>query len=108
MGYRRRVFPPLEYQSGCGTHLIVPGRFLPLRVIYGSSRKSIGGCAEMRNLLRIAIGVGLFSISLQAATIGFSVSSLGVNGSGQPVFRYLYDLTALSLQVNQEVDIRFS
>src|SRR5207248_993965 len=57
----------------------------------------------MRNLLRFAIGVGLFSISLQAATVGFTVSSLG--GSS---FRYTYDFTSLSLQANQEVDIRFS
>src|SRR5258707_11741495 len=57
----------------------------------------------MRNLLRFAIGAGLFSISLQAATVGFTVSPLGGNN-----FRYTYDFTGLSLQANQEVDIRFS
>jgi hypothetical protein len=57
----------------------------------------------MRNLLRFAIGAGLFSISLQAGTVGFTVSPLG--GSN---FRYTYDFTSLSLQANQEVDIRFS
>lgn len=57
----------------------------------------------MRNLLRIAIGAGLFSITLSAGTVGFSVTALGGNN-----FRYLYDFTALSLQANQEVDIRFS
>src|SRR3954453_19431382 len=57
----------------------------------------------MRNLLRFVIGAGLFSISLQAATVGFTVSPLGGTS-----FRYVYDFTALSLQANQEVDIRFS
>jgi len=57
----------------------------------------------MRNLLRIAIGAGLFSLTLQAATVGFTVTPLGGNN-----FRYVYDFTALSLQANQEVDIRFS
>jgi len=57
----------------------------------------------MRNLLRFAIGVGLFSISIQAATVGFTVSSLG--GSN---FRYTYDFTSLSLLANQEVDVRFA
>src|SRR5215212_2554454 len=57
----------------------------------------------MRNLLRFAIGAGLFSITLQAATVGFTVSSLGGNN-----YRYVYDFTSLNLQANQEVDIRFS
>jgi len=57
----------------------------------------------VRNLLRFAIGASLFSISLQAATIGFTVSPLGGTS-----FRYTYDFTGLSLQANQEVDLRFS
>src|SRR2546430_6412605 len=58
---------------------------------------------RMSNLLRFAIGASLFSISLQAATVGFTVSPLGGTN-----FRYTYDFTSLSLLANQEVDIRFS
>jgi len=61
----------------------------------------------MRNLLGFAIGLGLLSINLQAATVAFTTSTVGVNGTGDTVFRYLYDLTGVSLQQHQEVDIRF-
>jgi len=62
----------------------------------------------MRNLLRVAIGAGLFSLTLQAATVAFTVSTVGVSGSGDTIFRYQYNVTGLALLANQELDLRFS
>src|ERR1700730_12481356 len=58
-------------------------------------------------LSRLVILTGLLSVNLSAATIDFSVSTVGVNPSGETLYRYLYSLAGVSLLNNQEVDIRF-
>lgn len=62
----------------------------------------------MRNLIRLALlgAVGLGSLS--AATVSYSVTNLNTNnGNGQPLYRYVYNLIGVPLQLNQELDIRF-
>lgn len=45
---------------------------------------------------------------LPAATIEFQVSTVGTAPSGQTLFRYNYFFSNLTLQQNQEIDIRFN
>ena len=62
----------------------------------------------MRNLIRLGLLAGLAGGSLSAATITYSVTNLNaVNGSNQPLYRYIYNLIGVPLAVNQELDIVF-
>jgi MYXO-CTERM domain-containing protein len=61
----------------------------------------------MSGFARLAMVLGVLCTNLAASNIEFSVSTVGVNGSGDTVFRYLYLLSGLSLAQNQELDIRF-
>ena len=65
-----------------------------------------------RGISRVLTRIAVFSVlavsSLTAATVQYSVQSLGPNGMGDAVFRYTYDLSGIALQENQELQIRFS
>jgi len=61
----------------------------------------------MRNLIRLALLAGLTFGSLSAATITYSVTSLGTSTLGNPNFRYTYNLTGAPLALNQELGILF-
>jgi len=61
----------------------------------------------MRNLIRLSLLAGLTFGSLSAATITYSVTSLGTTTLGNPNFRYTYNLTGAPLALNQELDILF-
>ena len=56
----------------------------------------------MRNLIRLVLLASIAFGSLSAATVTFSVTSLGGNN-----YRYLYNLQGVSLLINQELDIVF-
>jgi hypothetical protein len=61
-----------------------------------------------RVLSRVAALSILAVTTLTGATLSYSVQSLGPNASGDAVFRYTYDLSGVTLQENQELQIRFS
>jgi hypothetical protein len=78
--------------------------------------RQYSGVADERRFLRtikralsVLLFAGLIAVNLSAApVIQFQVSDLGVNGSGQELFRYNYLLSGIDLLTNQEIDIRFS
>ena len=62
----------------------------------------------MRNLIRLAMLAVLSYGCLSAAVVSYTVTNLNMtNGNGQPLYRYIYNLTGAPLLANQELDIRF-
>jgi hypothetical protein len=62
----------------------------------------------MRGLLRLALFAGLVGGSLSASSITYDIINLNtVNGSNQPLYRYVYHLLGVSLQQNQALEISF-
>lgn len=64
-------------------------------------RSASGAC------MRLLWLASLVAISAPAAIIEFSTTSLGLNGSNEPVYRYTYNLTGAQITTNQEIQIRF-
>lgn len=62
----------------------------------------------MNKFLLMALGAGILAGNLAASTIGFTVSQVGVTGTGDTLYRYVYNFAGVTLQANQDVDIRYS
>lgn len=58
-----------------------------------------------RLLLLTCVATG---IHMNATTIGFATTDLGLNSSGQTVYEYTYTVSGLILQANQELDFYYS
>lgn len=61
----------------------------------------------MRICWLLLVAGGLAVANLCAASIQYDVADVGVSPLGDPIFRYTYFVTDLTLSSNQEVDIRF-
>jgi len=62
----------------------------------------------MRKFLQVGVLTGVFVGTLFGATIPSIVINLNaVNGLNQPLYRYVYDLTGLTLGLDQELRIHF-
>lgn len=57
--------------------------------------------------MRSAVAAAMMAFGLHAATIVVQTSPVGVNGSGETVYRSVLDLTNAPLALNQELNIRF-
>lgn len=62
----------------------------------------------MRILIGLSFLAGLMTVHLPAATIQFQVSTVGVTGTGDTLFRYNYFLSGFDFLTNQALDIQFS
>jgi hypothetical protein len=62
----------------------------------------------LRKSMSLAFYALIMAGCLSAATISSSLSTVGTNGFGDTVYRYTYDLANLTLQINQELNIRFA
>ena len=49
----------------------------------------------------------MMAYGVSAASITYSSSTVGTNGSGETVYRYVFDLSNVSLELNQELNIHF-
>lgn len=58
-------------------------------------------------MMRLAFSALMIANYLSAAVIPADLSTVGTNGLGETVYRYTYNLEGFSLQLNQELDIRF-
>ena len=61
----------------------------------------------MYRLFRSAFLFAFFGASLSAMTINFSTAAVGTTGGGQTILRFSYNLSGVSLLLNQELDVRF-
>jgi hypothetical protein len=61
----------------------------------------------MYKIFRSAFLVAFLGASLSAMTIKFSTAAVGTTGGGETIFRFSYDLSGVSLLLNQELDVRF-
>lgn len=59
-------------------------------------------------VVRWACLTALMIQGLTAGTITSTVSAVGVDGNGDTVYRYVYDLQDFPLTLNEELDIRFA
>jgi len=61
----------------------------------------------VRSFIRLLLLAGLMAVHLPAATVQFQVTTVGVTGTGNTLFRYNYFLSGLDFLVNQALDIQF-
>ena len=62
----------------------------------------------MNSWMRSALGAALMALGLSAASITYDTSTVGTNGSGETVYRYVFHLTDVPLDLDQELSLRFA
>lgn len=70
-------------------------------------RRRLQRLANMQFWMRSAFVAAMMAYGLSAGSITYASSTVGTNGSGETVYRYVFDLSDVPLQLNQELNIHF-